>query len=84
MTMTMGKEFVFLLSELNNVHFKDIVRLAKMGMRFVVIDIDKAYKSGVRDLHSDIVHVTTTVNFHGMWKFERRHIDPLVFSHMTD
>ena len=74
---------MFLLSELDNIHNKDIVRLAKMGMKFAVIDIDKKFTNGVRDPYSDILHVTTAVNFHGMWKFERRHLEPLVFSHLT-
>jgi len=72
MNLHLNKRFQFPVLNLGNIKDKDLRRLIAFGMYFVIIDVAKHYENGILHPEGDVITITTSLDHHGSWKFERK------------
>jgi hypothetical protein len=75
-----GKEIVFPVSCAKTIQSGQLAHLIKIGIKFVVIDVHPFIEEGQRKLDKDIIEITTAVDYHGTWRFERKTLEKLLLS----
>jgi hypothetical protein len=71
MNLALNKRFQVPVLNLSKIKDKDLRRLIAFGMHFVIISVEKRYEKGILHPESDVITITTSLDHHGSWKFER-------------